>query len=485
MNFLIGRTCEIRLAVVGVPSSGKSYLLSDIVNALNEMGFVQDPYPLSYPHSSLGAFYYDISNNTNGCVLQTPIVACRTENHYGVHLRHPKSSQRIILDFLNIPGEAFYDAKLQLGRYMELAKVIGNIKKGTVDLTQWINQSGQMYLVVEPSVSLRRKFRSDDEYNKLVASSIKVDTNDYRSWDAIYSRLNTGGYRLVKRKSVSGKYLMKHFFELQTDSFFATMRDVWGYVAPHLNERENLSGSTFNEFYYLRYCECATDLIVCDKLFVPGESVCRNTESSNFFSMMLFLTDFLKSNKARHNVYLAFRGSDMMMSAHAEEYKRRFCNKTLVKRRKESYEVFVEQMVHLLENEPFDTNIIDEEPSKCCVTTGGDIVSHIRSRLGGDSGHAFRNLLRNTIREKKKLNQIQDTLPPNVYFTATPIDSDFRFYQNDEYNVSRFVCRDNADEDGKEWHAFNLEIARNNVQHLCFGTYQMLTDILRQDGFKN
>lgn len=105
---------HISVAVIGFPSSGKSYLISDLITSLKHVGFVPQKLPLSYPYNSLGGFFNDVF--VNGGMEQTGRVACRSTDHYGAYLKHKDSGREIALDFLNIPGETFRDAEGQLLR---------------------------------------------------------------------------------------------------------------------------------------------------------------------------------------------------------------------------------------------------------------------------------------------------------------------------------------------------------------------------------
>ena len=107
-----GLTRSIRIAVIGARASGKSYLLHDLIHAFRSMGYVPEELPLSYPHSSFGAFFYDAFNVETGGMRGTESYACRPENHYGALLSLPsrwglRLSPSLDIDFLNIPGEVF------------------------------------------------------------------------------------------------------------------------------------------------------------------------------------------------------------------------------------------------------------------------------------------------------------------------------------------------------------------------------------------
>ena len=73
---------RIRIAVIGARSSGKSYLLYDMIHAFELLGYHPEELPLSYPHSSFGAYFYDTFNNATGGMRGTERYACRPESHY-------------------------------------------------------------------------------------------------------------------------------------------------------------------------------------------------------------------------------------------------------------------------------------------------------------------------------------------------------------------------------------------------------------------
>ena len=74
---------KLHIAVIGSPSSGKSYLLYDLIHAFHNLGYVARELPLKFPHSSFGSFFYDVINPMTGGMKGTERYACRPENHFG------------------------------------------------------------------------------------------------------------------------------------------------------------------------------------------------------------------------------------------------------------------------------------------------------------------------------------------------------------------------------------------------------------------
>lgn len=466
----------INLAVIGFPASGKSYLLSDMIATLAEMGYESELPELTYQHSSFGAFYYDAFNNDTGGMKQTPPSACRPANHYGAVLRRKGSQQSIAIDFLNIPGETFQDADKQLQRYYNLRDALHKTGKGLLELTVWRNPSGKECYVLEPALSIRDKYALPNYkgLSALTSARFDGDAQNYRDWEKIYSELNYYKYTLRKRKSISGDYVLKHFFELNTDSVFATIVDIWKGFANGLDKMEYLTSNAFNDFYYMHYSSVATDIVICDKIFEPDGYA---DESHNFLSMIETLQDLIKGENCP-KVYMAFRGADLMLKKCVEAYKEKCKSLPLNESRNRAYSLFESQIKSVYHNgAAADDALLDVAPRGFDISSGGDLRSHLHNRIGGDNAHGFKSLIGVSYGSPDK----GSGLPQHVYFTATPIDEHFEIYDNDTLDPTRFVrCETDAD-GNKQWKAFHIEVTQGGKRQFCFGTYQLICDILKQN----
>lgn len=476
---------RISIAVIGFPSSGKSYLISDLVTSLSQVGFIPKKLPLSFPYNSLGGFFNDVF--VNGGMKQTGRIACRPTNHYGAYLEHQRSGRRIAIDFLNIPGETFRDSQKQLVRYGNLVKAIKRIKKGVFCVTTWKNPSGKVCYLLEPTSGIQKRLNIPlqqlEESNADISSLdyLAFREGDYLSWKAIFSELNHGSYNRVGNKQVSGEYLLDHFFDINSDSIFATLKDVWTVFALDMLKDEYVAERAFHDFYYMHYSVNATDLVICDKLFVKGKNPVADNQQ-NFLDMVDVLAGLFPYSKRAPHTYLAFRGTDLMMKHDA--VKNRFADGDKETVRMLCYEEVVKQINTLIDNGCLDISdddaLIDPSPKGCTVTTGGDIVSHILSRVGGDAAHGFMKLLQvSSIKNTARTG----TIPHHVFFTATPIDDKFRFYFNESGNATRFIYREknNTTPAGINWFAFHIEIAEGRAQKMCFGTLQLLLNIMKNN----
>ncbi len=106
-------------------------------------------------------------------------------------------------------------------------------------------------------------------------------------------------------------------------------------------------------------------------------------------------------------------------------------------------------------------------------------IQHITSRFGGlGNADAFRRLL-----QKTGIDALDDIIVPHVYFTSTPITSEYEMYKNYQEEV-----------DGKEMMALDFKrVSENGIEstfwsrssQACLGTFQLCMDILNHHQLRN
>lgn len=491
---------RLRWAIIGAPSSGKTYLLSDLIQAFRQMGFTLEPLPLNAPHSSFGSFFFETTNTGNGGMRQTEKYACRQENHYGAVLRHPRLLRSLHIDFLNIPGEAFGENAARLNLYFGLKKAISVVGKGVFVLTKYTNPAGRERLILEPSPLMRTSHAIELPINM---QPVEIDEEyrrrNYLNAYDLYGQLAADRYVRQKSKDITGKTLISRFFEIEPDSVMSTLRTLWPYVFHGLAYEDYDANDIFLYFYPLLYSQQATDVILCDKLFKP--SIGDNStagDSYEFLSLITQVSNFIEHESDIHpNAYLAFRGADFLLRSKEKSFKD-YLAKNPKAKRDELYSLFLRSML----NELYGYNpsgeatghYVDTDPSDGKSLTGMSLKTHLSTRFGADMGHGFwqmlvkseeEGLVGNIKRSLKRADTIRDIfrsrvrppMPPHVYFTSTPIDADFNIYTNDSADVSRFVYKGTD-----RIRSFHFETACNGVQPMCFGTCQLLADILTQNG---
>lgn len=485
---------KLHFAVIGFPSSGKSYLLADLVTAFEEMGYKQEVLPLSYPHSSLGSFFHDL-NDDSGRTTKTDVYACRPENHYGAHLYKEETNEHIELDFLNIPGEAFKDPKLKLDAFFQLVRSLEKVPKGIFDLTFWRNPSGQERILLEPNKEHWNEYMTESRETLTIWRGFIDDDkreNSYLNFKEIFHDLYTGRFELKSRKAVTGKELLKRFFDILPDSICETFWYTWKALSTDNDRAEFFVNRGLQYFYFFHYCKSASDIILCDKLF-QGDGT--PTENDAFGDLCDFFANFMNQMSGdKPKVYLAFRGTDFFLKKKEGNYKHLLRDLPPEKRRATAYGTFIQQMSKMLKNKSGD-----EDYNRYLDDQGGrkdDLVWKINSRFGGNISNAFWKLLytsslrhgwRGLLQRIRKEEDIQtiwqqkaSPIPPHVYFTATPIDLDFNVYVNDPEEATRFVYdgRSHAIPGERCYRTFHVETSKYGARQFCFGSYQLLQDIL-------
>lgn len=485
-------TKRLRWAIIGAPASGKTYLLSDLIQAFKVMGFEHQALPLDTPHSSFGAFFFETTDKHDGGMRQTEKYACRPENHYGAVLHHPRSLYDIHIDFLNIPGEAFGNDAAHIDMYFKLKDAISAVGKGVFALTRYTNPAGRQRFILEPS------------QQQLTAHSIQLPLRvkpfcvmqeskrmNYIGSNAIYGELAYDEYRREKTVGITGRQLLDRFFEIEPDSVMMTLRLLWQYLFPALDYDDYFANDIFLFFYPLLYCQKATDIILCDKLYRPkttGDHAIG--DSYPFHSLVAQVSNFIDHEDSIHpNVYMAFRGTDFILRSKEANYKAHIAQlKDKANLRDDLYSLFLQALTD------GSGEYLDSDPQDGRTLTGMQLDKHLATRYGSDMANGFwhilvksesNRLLSRLWRNMRHIRPIRDIyrehkplpMPPHVYFTSTPIDADFNIYVNDPDDASKFIHHD-----PDRIRSFHIETACNGVQSMCWGSYQLLADILYQNG---
>ncbi len=472
---MAGISNRLRIAVVGERASGKSYLLYDLIHAFGLLGYVPEELPLSYPYSSFGTYFYDTFNSETGGMRGTERYACRPDNHYGAWLSRSTLGRRLEVDFLNIPGEMFDLSHNRMSMFFNLRQIIERRSKGLFILSVWRNPAGhEERLIVHSGVDLMNGVS--------VRPSSQQRFGNYLNWNHLRCFLHEGRYKEVSRKPVSGRYLLQHLTTLQTDSVLLTIEDCW----ENLTSLQNMSledyqaGQVLFYFYPLVYCQQATDLIICDNLM----------QENNVGNLAESVAEFMKeSSHRRPHAYLAFRGADGLLSKLAPATVKNASEQKKAEdaaARNSLYEWMMQEVMRQMKDSDgaAGTSLPDGWPL------------HIRQSLGDGVGQAFWHLLNASMEDgwlarlrSKFINRTNVyeltqlpgwRLPPHVYFTATPVDASCRIYKNDPDDITRFY----HDEEGMV-RSFTTEVNSGRSGHLCLGAYQLLTDILLQNGIRS
>lgn len=488
---------RMRIAVIGARASGKSYLLYDMIHAFGLLGYHPEELPLSYPHRSFGAYFYDIFNNQTGGMRGTERYACRPENHYGAFLSKSldtgnlfdsliASAERDLeVDFLNIPGEVFTASgmegagrenagTLRLKMFFDLLEMIQSKGKGIFYLSVWRNPSGHVLRLIVPG---------DIDFSRIqpVEASPQLRLGNYMDWQGVAHELQAGRYTETERKPINGKKMLNIFTELHTDSVLLTIQQYWNVITTgrELDMQDYVANQVLHYFYPLLYVLHATDIVICDSLQSDTGTGHLSEAVAHYLS---------GASDTVPNVYLAFRCCDLLFNK--EVLQKRAGNVGRQSAEPSLRDTFYEDVVHATTEQLAGiAPRIPREELPAVLTE--PLRHHILQSFGHDIGHAFWHLLnvseddsmagrlrRRVAGTESIANQAAqwrpDHLPPHVYLTATPVDSHLRLYQQDPDDVTRFYREENG-----RILSFTRELCSGHAEHLCFGTYQLLADMLR------
>ena len=452
-----------------------------------------------FPLERDGFFYKEFSTFSRN-QSQTERYACRRSDHYGQTVVHGRKEYDF--DFLNIPGEVFSN-KENINLYL---KIKGLLKDKKFKVATYINDSDMELLIVEPGSN--SSITEDDRRQEQAGS---LNRTQFRSWGDIFGNLNEQGYKLCEESqhSIKGKDLLKHFFEYDTDSVVQSIKDL----LPEKSQPGDINSTDFESlghdrnFVFFQYCALATDIVLCDRIFVKVVDKDEKAEKLEFGTLANNLAVFFDDKKMKMpHVYLAFRNVDFLLKAKEKEYQR-LCSEVFKnfepdRKRNVIYSLFNYSILHRIFNytipnddfenkmgipqgqsvnifpkertvntEDIDNRFVDFNGNGGIVYQARDLENHIVTRIGGQ-GQSFQRLLSQTGWKRENGQKIV----PHVYFTCTPITEDFCIYENPKaeeqdkgFNIYDFYLNGNPDDRFSD---------QNSC--VCFGSYQLLMDILIQ-----
>lgn len=517
MNFLRKTPC-IRLAVVGNASSGKSFLLKDIIDALRSMGC--SFYASDTLETKDGFQYKPFSNyapNQKGGGGGTPLYACRHEDHYGQRVMGPDFE--FDLSFLNIPGEIFEDAKLH--SYNELKRMLMT-KKKLFTVHTYVNPAGDERLIVMPNEKVC-PIPEEELAPALTSPAKDAYLQRFKPWAEIARELGVANFTDDKQKDIKGSELMMDFFKYDTDSvMFSITNLIKARVFPHLEfDHEDFESMQYDlAFVFFHYCTLATDIVVCDRVYTHLDKDAElKKEKLGFNDLTVKLSQFLDTQELalKVNTYMAFRNVDFLIQKPEVEEAYVQFNKSMKKkylpleqRRNVIYSLFAylmfdhigydmrdlgESMDHILgleedchlpllgDEESSDSYHIDPDTverlkqryidikgSEGHVFNARNLEEHITSRVGGQ-GQAFRMLLTQTGWQSENL----DSFVPHVYFTCTPVTEDYEVYRNGR--------KDDPNQDEFDFYRDGSSTKfSDSGSRACFGSFQLCMDIFNKHG---
>lgn len=484
---------HLQWAIIGAPSCGKTSLLGDLIQSFDLMGFRLEALPLSSTSSSFGAFFAE-TTGANGQLLQTDRYACRADDLYSACFTHPSLALTLEVDFLNLPGETFRHPE-RIDLFLRLRTHLNSITAPVFAIDTYVNPEGCKRHI------LRYAEANTDEDTNVKPWPRTMRHANYMDRQQICAELREAKYSFAKTTFLNGKKLMERFFDIEADSFYETLCSNWKRVVPELDFKTYRDQHVLFNFFPLMYCTRATDIVICDKLFRPKGNTKGIVTNYPFGELVKNVGDFVENLDDRHpHVYMAFRGADFMLHNCEANYQQYLgtlaAGESPLCRRQKAYTLFCLSLLSQLYGQTYapETGYPDVGPyadisgGSGAPLAGMALKTHLDTRFGQDPGNGFWYLLNQMLpvarrwRKRRDFSAIyNDTcrpaMPPHVYFTSTPIDEHFCIYRNDSADASRFVY-----ESSEKIRAFHIETAVNGVKSMCWGSLQLLDDILACNG---
>ena len=290
----------IRLAVIGSTSSGKTYLLRDIIESMNKLGY-QCKGELGNLYSSPFEFCQKLQNEGKGLgeVPKTPVVKCRANNEYRGNFVDKRYGRGFELGFLDIPGESINPEAMAV-----FTKIVSGLYKLGKYFEYDVYSRGEESSKVMRYVGPHGDAPESDTYLNIVKAYAE------------------GGYKqkssfFPMTRKVSGKDIVTRFFDYDTDSVIeAIAQAIPLFESSHgVKQSDFIHTSQSKDFFYIIYALYATDVVLCDKLVMPSEvsdsSVVTNSASPILQLQQLYNTSQFNPGKKRY--YMAFRGADALI----------------------------------------------------------------------------------------------------------------------------------------------------------------------------
>ncbi len=509
----INKTPQVRLAVVGTTGSGKTYLLTDIVGALEKLGYSRDD---NFDDNTLHRDVYNLTEDRQdtGGIGKTPVYACRLENLYMSCFRDP-NGQRMRMEFADIPGEAMTPDSINMSR--AIMKAMMACKSKIFTATKWKNPTTKKVVKIldvdadslAKGSNMLTGLDGGIRIGGLGAAASAASRDNYVPTSARKAYYSQMGFEDGKQDKVTGAEVMDDFLDYDTDSVVNAIIKAWDLlkVDSVLTKKMLAYGSgkqVFqnvykNHFFFHYYTMHATDVVVCDKCCMPianGDTVIAD---DNFTLMVQELRDLTSYKDAPpKNWFLALKGFDAVIRekpfAHLFEMSRADINLVY----SHFLALFRQACIHNIisgENKAYKNPFSNSERMMEWLTSSDDGDSKITETLenhydtladcfdelfAANTEYAVAGNQQLPQLVKKRLKDFctlderiaesaandddEQTLlqmPQHVYLVATPID--------DEFHVCRHRSDDPTSFEGNAQH-YN--------QRANFGSLQLATGIL-------
>lgn len=503
----------IRLAVIGPTSSGKTYLLTDIVQAINNLGYQ----PVD-TFTGNGMFTSVLVNNVVsniGGIAGTPVYEGSPNAHYCS--QYSKNGNNFTLEFMDIPGEIFTPDSVQM--FLNIVRAIHTNHKLSVKEITFALDGDKDGLKKTVLTSLHTKKKESATASGGLLEVADDESVSVGSGNDLIDKLVSQNYKEIHSTEISILDAFKRFYNYCSSSFVDTILDEWDNLNPTLalsstngaKQKGEFQNVFKKHFYFYYFLLNATDVVICDKAVLPAE-VKQNTtvaHATNFGLLTNALQSFANVKEiSRKNWYLAFRGVDSILKPRMFKSILNQASCNMMKDPDLLYSYFLTMLMnkHRVDAKSLDDDVFandnnDSQGANIILNNKEDFAMYV-SGDGNWTKWIEDNLYKYAIPTDENLDlvfkkeneyhvmddmlitryfstRISDfeqiaglrleedamrntlNMPPHVYFTATPITKDFDILPHDEANIRVFV---------------NDRI----TDRMCFGSRQLCIDILNK-----
>ena len=517
----------IKLAVIGETSSGKSYLLTDLLTSLNNLGFTGTN-DMKHNCRYAGHYITDVTNR-NRAINKTIQSVARIDSHYrGVY---SNGENRFNLEFIDIPGEVITRDKIEV--FSSIIEALWKNKKDIFKVETWTKEakvykvlyySSGNHTISNVSTHSYSGGLEDDEYTSNNNRQDTTSRQTIMTTDEVRTYLSNAGYTQEKEVSLtSGSDIIQNFYSFHPDTVINGIMEAWNILEPKRprnfqnkeydkiqNYRELFMNNFQLDFYYLFFCINATDIVICNKMAIPasiGQKEIQAPNGLNSFSDMIQALACLKAKEnifSKKNWYLALKGTDSYIDNNFFKEVFEATNNHNI-----TYSYFITLLIYksLQSNLSGKINRFrrDIEPTNIPVANlfnqsninrfvsllsineiDNNVLQAMQEEANNNDNQIFNSSTEYTITSGLDLRQHVNQcigffntltqfdpqegelyrmlqIPPHVYFPATPITSDFTICGHKQGEANIFEG--------------NAATAGNRI---CFGTFQLCLDILKQ-----
>ncbi len=312
---------QLRIAVTGTTSSGKSYLLRDLITALEQhcaIGNGKRSNPLFNTILQLKSQLMDIE--------KTAMFPMRQYDIYADHVTIGGKTVEVLL--ADIPGECFTPDNLTM--FKSIYEALLECKSKIFGLRRWQRDDKQRYTVFVKGGAYTPAGDMITDSNQYAASS----RNRYIDNANLISNLQRSGCKADNDElMVNGEQLLERFWQLEIDTLINAIDAAWDLLdinAYLIKYHSDLDRKTFTDtnarlaFTPLLYAITATDIVISDMMASPGKQLSdaalgrAMAANADFMAMVQTLQQLKNITDSANNAknwYLALKGVDSILDA--------------------------------------------------------------------------------------------------------------------------------------------------------------------------